>query len=143
MIAKGTAQYSCWEVSWPIIDNFYLETVVQTPDVCDANDRFGLLFRAPDNFRGYLFGLTCDGRYYLNVYDGDKTTELVRPASSPAIMTGNGQTNRIGVMAFGSKYILYANGYYLDQVYDYTFPASGKLGYFVRARYRTTIHGPI
>lgn len=133
MTAKGIKDYSCWEVSWPTIANYYLETVVQTPDACDANDRFGLFFRAPDNYRGYLFGLTCDGRYYLNVFDGQLTTELVRPASSPAIMIGNGQLNRIGVMAYGSKYILYANGAFLTQIYDYTFTQEGKIGYFVRA----------
>lgn len=133
MTAKGSKDYSCWEVSWPNIQNYYLETLVQTPAACDPNDRFGLVFRGPDYYSGYLFGLTCDGRYYLNVYDGQKTTELVRLASSPAIQTGKGQVNRIGVMAYGSKYILYANGAFLTQVYDYTFTQQGKIGYFVRA----------
>jgi hypothetical protein len=64
MTAKGVKEFSCWKVTWPHIQKFCLETMVETPATCDANDRFGMLFRAPDNNRGYLFGLTCDGRYF-------------------------------------------------------------------------------
>ena len=133
MTAKGTQGYSCWEVTWPLIDNFYVEVVVQTPATCDKNDRYGLLFRAPDNDRGYLFGLTCDGRYSMNVFDGLTTTELVRASTSPAIITGAGSLNRIGVIAYESEYQLYVNGAFLTRVYDSNFIEPGKIGFFVRA----------
>jgi len=56
MTAKGLQQSSCWEVTWPQLDNFYIETTQLRPEACDPQDRYGLLFRAPDNNRGYLYG---------------------------------------------------------------------------------------
>ncbi|HJS29477.1 MAG TPA: hypothetical protein VJ768_07635, partial [Anaerolineales bacterium] len=46
--AKGLPNIVCWEVSWPQIENFYIETQVEMPAVCNTNDRFGILYRAPD-----------------------------------------------------------------------------------------------
>ena len=56
MTAKGLAGTACWEVSWPLLENFYFETMVEMPQTCQALDRFGVLFRAPDNNQGYLYG---------------------------------------------------------------------------------------
>lgn len=133
MTAKGLEGIICWEVSWPEIEDFYVETMVFMPDACEANDRFGMLYRAPDNNRGYQFGLTCDGRYSLTLWDGETTTVLVEPTSSEAINVGLDAVNRLGVAAHGSNYLLYANGVFLTEVVDSTFNESGKLGYFVRA----------
>ena len=131
--AKGSKDYSCWEVTWPMIQNFYLEVEAQTPQTCSPNDAYGVLFRAPDNYRGYLYGLTCDGRYYLSVFDGQTTTQLIKPSSNPAILVGAGKVNRMGVVAYGAQYQLYANGSYLNQAFDSTYLDPGKIGFFVRA----------
>lgn len=131
--AKGVKDYTCWEVTWPMIQNFYLEVEAQTPQSCSPNDTYGVLFRAPDNYRGYLYGLTCDGRYYLNVFDGQTTTQLIKPSSNPAILVGAGKVNRMGVVVYGAQYQLYANGYYLNQAFDTTYLDPGKIGFFVRA----------
>ena len=133
MESKGIEGIICWEVSWPLIENFYIETEVNMPETCQANDRFGMLFRAPDNYRGYQFGLTCDGQYYMSSWDGEKTSVIVEPARSEAIIVGPGETNRIGVVAFGSEYLLYSNGVFLAGAVDTTFTEEGKIGYFVRA----------
>jgi uncharacterized protein YraI len=133
MTAKGVPQTVCWEVSWPQLDNFYLETTQQMPETCDPQDRYGLLFRAPDNNRGYLYGFDCAGNYNLSIWDGQTTTILVPPVQSEAILTEPGQINRMGLMAFGENISLYANGMYLETVTDYTFLEQGKIGFFVRA----------
>jgi heat shock protein HslJ/uncharacterized protein YraI len=133
MTAKGLPQTVCWEVSWPQLDNFYLETTQQMPETCDPQDRFGLLFRAPDNNRGYLYGFDCTGNYNLSIWDGQTTTILVPPVQSEAILTEPGQINRMGLLAFGENISLYANGVYLETVTDYTYLDEGKIGYFVRA----------
>jgi uncharacterized protein YgiM (DUF1202 family) len=133
MESKGMAGIICWEVSWPLIENFYIETEVYMPETCQPNDRFGMLFRAPDNFRGYQYGLTCDGQYYMSSWDGEKTSVIIEPARSEAIIAGPGQMNRIGVVAFGSEYLLYGNGTLLAGAQDTTFTEEGKIGYFVRA----------
>ncbi len=133
MNAKGMSQVSCWEVSWPVIQNYYAETLVIMPAACQAEDRFGLFFRTPDNMSGYLLGLTCDGRYSMTAWDGQTTTVLVEPTANPAIVSGAGQPNRLGVVAAGGAYALYANGTLLQVLQDYSFTDAGRLGYFVRA----------
>ena len=137
MSAKGLAQASCWEVSWPVVQNYYVETLVQMPAACQAEDRFGLFFRSPDNLSGYLFGLTCDGRFSMNAWDGQTTTVLVEPTANASILTGPGQSNRLGVVASGGTYALYANGALLQVLQDYTFAGAGRLGYYVRAATET------
>jgi uncharacterized protein YraI/heat shock protein HslJ len=134
MTAKGLPQSACWEVSWPLLDNFYIETTVQMPATCDPQDRFGLLVRAPDNNRGYLYGLDCAGQYSLNLWDGQQTTSLVEPASNPVVNTGPNELNRLGIMAYSDQFYLYANGSFLAQVTDSTYTEAGKIGYFVRAQ---------
>jgi len=133
MTAKGQALSPCWEVSWPKLDNFYIETTLQRPETCDPQDRFGLLFRAPDNDRGYLYGFDCGGNYSLSLWDGQATTMLVEPVKSDAILNTPGAVNRMGLLAFGENISLYVNGVYLETVSDYTFMQEGKIGYFVRA----------
>ena len=133
MTAKGLPQTVCWEVSWPKLDNFFIETTYVRPDMCDPQDRFGLLFRAPDNHRGYLYGFDCGGNYTLSIWDGQATTILVEPTQSDAILNTPGMVNRMSLLAFGENISLYANGIYLETVTDYTYLDQGKIGYFVRA----------
>lgn len=133
MTAKGLQGRACWEVTWPLLENFYLESEVKLPDSCDPQDYFGMLFRAPDNNRGYLYGLNCSGQFAMAVWDGQTMTLLAGPTSDTAINFKPNETNRIGVVASGSDYYLYANGEFLQQVQDARFLSPGKIGYFVRA----------
>ncbi len=132
MTAKGLPQTVCWEVSWPQLDNFYLETTLEMPETCEPQDRFGVLFRAPDNNRGYLYGFDCAGQYSLSIWDGQATTVLVEPTESEVILNEPEDVNRLGLMVFGENLSLYANGVYLETVTDFTYLEQGKLGYFVR-----------
>jgi heat shock protein HslJ/uncharacterized protein YraI len=133
MTANGLAQSACWEFSWPRLDNFYIETTQLMPQSCDPLDRFGLIFRSPDNNRGYLYGFTCSGDYSLTIWDGQATTVLVEPTSNPAILNTPGAVNRMGLLVFDESISLYANGVFLETVTDYTFLEEGRMGYFVRA----------
>jgi uncharacterized protein YraI len=133
MTAKGLPQTVCWEVTWPQLDNFYLETSFEMPETCDSQDRFGLLFRAPDNHRGYLYGIDCAGNYSLSIWDGQATTVLVEPTQSDAILTTPEMVNRLGLLTFGEDISLYANGVYLETATDFTYLDEGKIGYYVRA----------
>lgn len=133
MTAKGLPQTLCWEVSWPQLDNFYLETTFVMPETCEPQDRFGMLFRAPDNNRGYLYGFDCSGNYSLSIWDGQATRVLVEPTNSEAILNEPGESNRLGLLTFGENISLYANGDYLETTTDFTYLEEGKIGYFVRA----------
>jgi uncharacterized protein YraI len=69
----------------------------------------------------------------MTVWDGFTTAVIVEPNTNPAIATGAGISNRIGLLASADNYYLYVNGQYVDQGKDSTFIEAGKLGFFVRA----------
>ena len=61
---------------------------------------------------------------------------LIDWRASEHISTGSGAVNRLGVMTYGNKFYLYANGFLLNEdiaVEDSTFPA-GHFGVYVAAR---------
>ena len=54
------------------IYNGYIE-IEFSQTTCKGEDHFGIMFRVPDLYEitnGYLFGITCDGRYSLRIWDG-------------------------------------------------------------------------
>jgi hypothetical protein len=129
MLAYNADYYNSWALTPPTIEVFYLEAQ-GTSGACSGRDRWGLFFRAPDDTRGYLFGVSCDGRYALWVYDGSSEIYLMDWADSPHILKGPDQINRIGVKADGNRLSLYANGNFLAEVRDDSF-ASGRFGLFI------------
>ncbi len=133
MTAKGEPGFSCWEVSWPSVQDYYLQTNLMMPENCAPDDRFGLFIRTPDLKQGYLVGLTCDGRLAMTRWDGQETHVLVDFVTSPQINTGPGVTNRLGVIANGSSYALYVNGHLLAEAGDASYVDEMRFGYFVRA----------
>lgn len=133
MESKGLQGVACWEVSWPLIQDYYMESQVFMPEQCHPDDRFFMVFRAPDNNRGYIYGLTCDGQFSLTMWDGNASTVIVPPARTEAIRTEPGVMNRLGVIAYGGDYMLYANGTLVAQAQDFTYTEPGKIGYHVRA----------
>ena len=133
MSDKGSIGFACWETSALKAQDFYLQTLVSMPENCQPKDRFGMIFRAPDPDQGYLVGLTCDGRFFLDKWDGDNTKVLIAPGGNPAILVGAGQVNRLGVKASGDTYTLYANGVLLGTAQDDQYLENGLIGYFVAA----------
>jgi hypothetical protein len=133
MTAKGEPQFSCWEVSWPSVQDYYLQTNLNMPQSCTADDRFGLFIRTPDLKQGYLVGLTCDGRLAMTRWDGEESQVLVNFITSDKINTGPGATNRLGVVANGRSYDLYVNGQLLAEASDGSYVDTMRFGYFVRA----------
>jgi hypothetical protein len=135
MTSKSVPSATCWEVTWPRIKNFYLETTSITTDECEGTDRFGMIFRAPDPSQGYLFGLTCDGSYGMARWDPEakQWDFFVDFTPSEHINAGPNQTNRIGVKADGERFGLYINGSLITEVTDDTYPDEGIFGYFIGA----------
>ena len=133
MTSKGVEGQACWEVSWPKIQDFYTEVTIEMPASCNPKDRFGLIFRAPDNNRGYLYGLSCEGEYSMMKWDGYETSVIVDADTDTVIATGKGLSNRIGVLASSDNFYLYVNGQFIAQGQDSTFITDGKLGFYVRA----------
>lgn len=116
--------------------NQYVEMTASSPS-CSGKDNFGIIFRVPvmkEADRGYLFSVSCNGMYNLWMWDGKvqpdgKATTLIGWKSSGAIQTGSNVTNRIGVMTYDDRLILYVNGVKVDEYRDKTFVA-GNFGVF-------------
>ena len=117
LVLTGLSSTDGWRLTWPEIQDFYLEATFRT-GTCSGNDHYGLMFRVPDRHaadRGYLLGLTCDGRYWLRYWDGDNMDTLAALTVNAAIVQGSNQTNLLGVWADGQTLRLYANGKLLDE----------------------------
>ncbi len=140
MYLKGLSTTDGWRLTWPELTNFYLEMTFQTDD-CSANDRYGMIVRVPESRnpdRGYLLGLTCDGKVSLRRWNASvgangEMVNLIPWTAKAVIKAGSNQTNRLGLMAIGDRLIVYANGELVGEVKDNTFP-KGYFGVFVGAR---------
>ncbi len=130
MTAKTTGGWTGWSMSYPKPKNFYLEATFKTGQ-CAGDDRYGIVFRAPNFEDGYFFGINCDGKYSLRIYSQKGT--LIPWTSNPAINPGSDQVNRIGILALDDRYAFYANGRLLQGTMESTFIEPGLFGVFIAA----------
>jgi hypothetical protein len=123
--------------------NFYLEATIST-GTCAGTDRYGLMYRVPvarEANKGYLLGVSCDGKYSLREWDatlgskGTMTTHINWTASN-AIQAGSNKMNKVGIMSVGDRMIIYINGVLVNEVKDSTFD-QGSFGLFIGARETT------
>ena len=123
-----------WRLTDRGMSNFYMEGSFTTLD-CAGKDQYGLVFRSPDyaTGEGFYFGVTCDGRYSLLLYDGTQYQTLIALTSSDKINQGSNQTNRLGVLAEGSSISLFVNGVRIDGTTNSTYETATKVGVFIQA----------
>lgn len=121
LTAKKANSFDAWTMSYPKMDDFYLEVVFTTGEQCAGKDRYGILFRAPDNTQGYLYNVACDGSYQLRIWDGEQFTDLIKWTVDGHIAKGPDVTQRLGVWAEGDHLVLYVNGFQVGEARDTTF----------------------
>ncbi|MEA3439633.1 MAG: hypothetical protein U9R58_05060 [Chloroflexota bacterium] len=114
----------------PHLGDFYLEVEFDTGDQCSGLDRYGVIIRAPEPNKGYIFEFSCDGHYRFYKWDGSNYISMLEWTSAAAINPGSNQTNRLGVSATGEVFKLYANDKYLNEAADGEYD-SGKFGLLV------------
>lgn len=124
-----------WRLTYPTPGNFYLEGTFKTV-FCSGSDAYGLVFRAPSytDGIGYYFGLKCNGQYSFVQWDGssDKNV-LINWTADSAILAGQDQTNRIGVMVKDNHFSLYINGKFIKDFTDDSLKKNGYFGVFLTA----------
>lgn len=134
LTAFETDQWDGWMLTWPTGKDFYLE-MTATQENCAGLDRYGLVARQIQTdlgYIGYLFGVSCDGRYSLRSWDGKTFTTLINWTANENLNTGSHQTNRIGWMAQGDRLSFYANGHHMVEYRDATHQ-EGRFGVFIGA----------
>jgi hypothetical protein len=93
----------------------------------------GLAFRVNStNYSGYIFRISTAGLYTLEKITTDikanntQHTTIIS-GTSPAIATGNNQSNQLAVVVQGNTFALYVNQQFVDSASDSTFQ-SGQIG---------------
>lgn len=119
-----------WRVTYPKPQNFYLEASVHNIN-CSDGDYYGLLFRSTEQFEGYWYGVSCQGKFNLRTGGIGGWKEPVTAQSSSAILTGPDKTNRLGVMVKDARISLYVNGKLVKELTDTAFPDAGTFGLFI------------
>lgn len=135
MTAYNPDYWEGWMLTWPTSDDFFLEATLKNGDDCAGQDHGGIVFRQvrPDElFVGYLYSVSCDGRYILRIWDGGSYATLIPWRSSEIIMTGPEAQNLLSVLTFGSQIVLYINGQPVAEVYDSSY-LSGNFGVLISA----------
>ncbi len=110
--------------------DFYLEVSARTGDQCSGLDRYGVIFRVPDPSQGVIFTFSCDGRYRLYEWDGEKYTGIQEWHADSSIISGSDEVNRQGVMVVGDQVKLYANDRLLGEYTIDDYP-QGRFGLVV------------
>ncbi len=139
MVLTGLTTKFAWRLaSYGSLKNFYIELTGKF-DTCAGLDSMGIMFRVPvleDADRGYLFGITCDGQYFLYLWDAKEgptgtMTQLIAAKSSDLIKSGAGQSNRIGIRAENGNLKLYVNGSMIHSFVHSSF-LQGFFGVFIK-----------
>jgi hypothetical protein len=132
LTANRKDPWDAWMITQIVLSDFYLE-VAARPGECQGLDRYGLLARAAsDASQAYVFGFSCDGRYSLRLWDGEKYFMLKEWTIDQNIQKKPEQVNRLGLLARGDRLTLYANDAYLVEIQDDTF-TEGPIGLFAGA----------
>ena len=137
MRLTGLTGLDSWRLKWFTLKNFYIE-MTSSFETCAGTDHYGMILRVPvlhEANKGYLYGITCDGKYSFRKFDGTlgKNGTMIGLTSwteSDAILKGPNQVNRLGVMADGNRFSLYINGVKVREVGDSAYP-DGYYGVFV------------
>lgn len=121
-----------WRLTSRQPGRFYVEGTFNTV-ACSGSDHYGLVVRAPDygSGQGYYFGLTCDGRYALQVWTASGVSSIQDFTRSDEIKAGPGQTNRMGLWVDGAVFKVYLNGKLIKEFNSSTITAPGYLGVYI------------
>jgi hypothetical protein len=107
----------------------FLLGVDATPAAGPTDNMHGLIFRYVDGDNYYFFGISSEGQYTLHKKT-DGEWEIILPWSdSDAIVS---ETNRVGVISFGSEIVLLVNDEIVAEIEDENV-AAGDVGVVVAA----------
>ncbi|MBP7690549.1 MAG: DUF1080 domain-containing protein [Anaerolineales bacterium] len=110
--------------------DFYAELTGRAASACQPRDRYGLLFRVQDGGNYYQFEVDCAGRYRLAKRVAGQLTALKDWSLDPAILTGDGVSNTLGLRVQGARLEAWVNNTPVFQTTDAAWP-EGALGLIV------------
>jgi len=126
--------YIWWSTTDPQAEDVYAE-VSALIGACSGKDAAGFSVRVNGaNFdQAYTLEFSCDGSMRLRRFISNTAPEtLIEWTASPEIVKGPNATNRMGLLAKGSKLYVFANGKPVGQAEDVAY-SSGTFGLFASA----------
>jgi hypothetical protein len=101
------------------VKDFLLE--VDAAQMSGPTGQYGVFFRQLDDDNFYLFAVSPFQSFSLWKYVDTEWTTLIEWTESDAILAGEGEINRIGVLAEGAQITLLVNDVAIAQIEDDTF----------------------
>ncbi|MGB9585808.1 MAG: hypothetical protein ACPL3P_02525 [Anaerolineales bacterium] len=114
----------------PQLDNFYL-VITATPNLCLADDEYGVLFRFSPQQEFYRLGLTCDGQIHLDRYLQNRPTMIYPKTYSGAVPPGAPSQSKIEIWTSSNQIVVFVNQQYQFTINESAIK-SGSLGLFAR-----------
>jgi hypothetical protein len=131
-----------WTLTGPNVSDFYVEGVVGMTG-CSGRDEAGLVIRGnqpADDWVGYLFAVTCDGRYAFRIWDGESVIKLVDFTASEYLSAGSEWEHTLGIRAEDTTFTLFIDGNQVSQLSDDTYE-QGLVGVFIGAGTTAGVEG--
>ena len=126
--------YIWWSTTDSQAEDVYAE-VSAAIGACAGRDSAGMAVRVNgSNFdQGYALDFSCDASFRLRKFIAEAApVTLIDWTTSPEIVKGPNTSNRIGLLARGSKLYVFANSKLVGQVEDTSY-ASGTFGLYASA----------
>ncbi len=114
----------------PELDDFYLEINAE-PNLCLADDEYGVLFRFTPNQEFYRLALTCDGQIHLDRYIQNRAAMIYPKSYSGAVPPGAPSRSQIALWVSTNQIIAFINQQYQFTITDTAIPG-GSIGLFAR-----------
>jgi hypothetical protein len=128
--------YTWWSYTDRQSGNLYTEISITNGD-CVGKDSVGIAVRVdPDQAAGgYALEIACDGHWRFRRHRiGKQPIDMTEWTSAAVINTGAGATNRLGIWAYRTRFVLFVNGQQVGEVFDPNYSYSyGSFAVFVRA----------
>jgi hypothetical protein len=112
-------------------DDFYVE-VTANPNLCHAEDEYGMLLRVSQNEDYYRYSLSCDGRVRLDRIYQNQASSPQPWIASGAVPPGAPSISRLGIWASEDEMRFFVNDEYQFTAYD-PLLKSGNFGVFARS----------
>ncbi|MCC6453440.1 MAG: PT domain-containing protein [Caldilineaceae bacterium] len=115
-------------LAWSMLDaevhDFYVE-VDSIHREGTLDNQFGFLFRFDEANNYYLFAVSSDGYYSLQLNNNGEWAPIIDWEESDAIEIGEGAVNTLGLLAEGDSFTLLINDFIIDEASDDTLSGTG------------------
>jgi hypothetical protein len=124
--------YRGWRLTSKSPADVYLEAKFDVQS-CSGADLYGIVYRAPDyvSGKGYYLGITCEGNFSVTKWTDAGSRSIITSTFDDAILSGSGQTNRLGIQMLDDDFYVHINNKLVTQFSDDSFSDGGHIGVFI------------